>query len=219
MDYFPCSCPVCTSHEPSDVRACADDERETLLARHNLHVTYAELRRVKQAIREGTLLDLVDERARSHPTMLDGYRAMLEYVDQLEETDPVRKDSFFHTSAESARRPEVLRHHERRDRLPVDGEEILLSEGAKNRGFDATWRLKPPFGPFPRHLSKTYPLTAQVPDRLSREAYEAAADGIARLVDANPGTAFTVAHFDWPESALARLPELPLVDLTEEDAN
>ncbi len=219
MDYFPCSCPVCTSHEPSDVRERVDDERETLLARHNLHVTYAELRRVKQAIREGTLLDLVDERARSHPTMLDGYRAMLEYVDQLEETDPVRKDSFFHTSAESARRPEVLRHHERLDRLPVDGEEILLSEGAKNRGFDATWRLKPPFGPFPRHLSKTYPLTAQVPDRLSREAYEAAADGIARLVDANPGTAFTVAHFDWPESALARLPELPLVDLTEEDAN
>ncbi|RNJ27048.1 tRNA guanosine(15) transglycosylase TgtA [Halosegnis longus] len=219
MDYFPCSCPVCTSHEPSEIRACADDERETLLARHNLHVTYAELRRVKQAIREGTLLDLVDERARSHPTMLDGYRAMLEYVDQLEETDPVRKDSFFHTSAESARRPEVLRHHERLDRIPVEGDDVLLSEGAKNRGFDATWRLKPPFGPFPRQLSKTYPLTAQVPDRLSREAYEAAADGIARLVDANPGTTFTVAHFDWPESALARLPDLPLVDLSEEDAN
>ncbi|PSQ32100.1 tRNA guanosine(15) transglycosylase TgtA [Halobacteriales archaeon SW_6_65_46] len=216
MDYFPCSCPVCTSREPSDVRARPDDERETLLARHNLHVSYAELDRVKQAIREGTLLDLVDERARSHPTMVDGYRALLDHAGQLEATDPVRKDSFSHTSAESARRPEVLRHHERLDRIPIDGDEILLSEGGANGDFDATWRIKPPFGPFPRRLSKTYPLTAQVPDRLSRAAYETAADGIARLVEANPDTAFTVAHFDWPESALARLPALSLVNLTEE---
>ncbi|MFC7235619.1 tRNA guanosine(15) transglycosylase TgtA [Halosegnis marinus] len=217
LDYFPCSCPVCTEHTPAEVAERGDAEREELLARHNLHVTYEELRRVKQAIRRGDLLELVEERARSHPAMADGYRALLDHADQLNETDPVRKDSFFHTSAESARRPEVRRHHERLDRLDVPDGAVLLTEGENNSRFDASWRVKPPFGPFPRSLSNTYPLTAQVPDRLSREAYEAAADGIARLVEANSETAFTVAHFDWPGSALARLPALDTIDLTEEE--
>ena len=218
LDYLPCACPVCTDHTPAELRSCDDEPRERLLARHNLHVTYAELRRVKQAIRRGDLLELVDERARSHPAMVDGYRALLDDTDGLEPTDPARKDAFFHTSAESARRPEVLRHHERLDRLAVEGETVLLSEGENNRAFDATWRVKPPFGPFPRGLSKTYPLTAQVPDRLSREAYEAAADGVARLVDANPETAFTLGHFDWPVSALARVPDtVDRLDLSAED--
>jgi 7-cyano-7-deazaguanine tRNA-ribosyltransferase len=218
LDYFPCSCPVCTEHTPDELRAAADDRREYLLAKHNLHVTYEELRRVKQALRTGNLLELVDERARSHPAMLDGYRALLDHADQLEETDPTTKDAFFYTSTESARRPELLRHHERIDRLAVEGEDVLLTEGENNRRFDDTWRIVPPFGPFPRDLSKTYPLNAQVPERLSREAYETAADGVSRLVDCNPDVAFTVGHFSWPESALARLPDgVGTINLDEED--
>jgi hypothetical protein len=81
-----------------------DDTRQDLLARHNLHVTYGEIRTVRQAIRSGNLLELVDSRARGHPTMLDGYRTLLDHADQLERTDPVSKDAFFHTSTESARR-------------------------------------------------------------------------------------------------------------------
>ena len=220
LDYFPCSCPVCTAHTPTQVAACDDDERERLLARHNLHVTYGELRRVKQAIRRGNLLKLVDERARSHPAMTDGYRTLLEYADQLETTDPARKDAVFHTSAESARRPEVRRHHERLDRLAVDGDEVLLTEGADNSRFDASWRLKPPFGPFPRALSNSYPLTVQVPDRLSRDAYEAAADGVVRLAAANPDIEFTVGHFGWPASAVARLPDaVDTIDLETEETD
>ncbi|WP_255150820.1 tRNA guanosine(15) transglycosylase TgtA [Halorarius halobius] len=218
LDYLPCSCPVCADHTPTELRAEPDDRREYLLARHNLHVTYAELRRVKQALRRGTLLELVEQRARAHPAMVDGYRALLDEADHLERTDPTTKDAFFHVSAESARRPEVHRHHDRLDRLPVDGETVLLTEGENNRRFDATWRLKPPFGPFPRALSKTYPLNAEVPDRLERAAYEAAADGVARLAEANPGVAFTVGHFDWPPSALDHLPDgVDTIDLSEED--
>ena len=42
---------------------------------------------------------------------------------------------------------------------------------------------------------------------MDRAGYEAAAEGVARLVDANPDTQFTLAHDGWPETALARLPE------------
>jgi 7-cyano-7-deazaguanine tRNA-ribosyltransferase len=206
LAHFPCSCPVCIDHTPDEVQTMDDATRERLLARHNLHITFAELRRVKQAIRQGNLLELVDTRARGHPKMLDGYRALLDHAEQLERSDPVSKDAVFHVSSDCTRRPEVHRHHERLERLAVEGD-ILLSEGGTNDSYDETWRVVPPFGPFPRALSETYPLTVEIPDRPSREAYEMASEGICTLVKANPHASFTLAHWNWPESALIRLPD------------
>jgi len=207
LGYFPCHCPVCSEHTPDGLREMDEDSREELLARHNLHVTYGEIRTVRQAIRSGNLLELVDSRARGHPTMLDGYRTLLDHADQLERTDPVSKDAFFYTSAESARRPEVLRHQQRLDRFELAGEEILLTEGGSNARYDETWGVLPPFGPYPRELADTYPLTAEVPDRTDRPAYEAAADGVARLVELHPDVSFTLVHDDWPATAIERVPE------------
>ena len=207
LEYFPCACPVCVDHDPEELQAAAEGRREELLARHNLHVSYRELRTVRQAIREGNLLELVERRARAHPAMADGYRALLDGADQLEREDPAAKGTFFHLSPDSARRPEVRRHHDRLVRLPIAGERVLLSEGEANSRYDETWRLVPPFGPYPPALSETYPLTAQVPERLDRAAYEAAATGVRRLAEANPDVSFTVAHWEWPASALEVIPE------------
>ncbi|WP_049986629.1 tRNA guanosine(15) transglycosylase TgtA [Halobellus rufus] len=208
IEYFPCSCAVCSAHGPDELREFDDEERERLLAEHNLHVSFAEIRRIKQAIRSGNLLELVESRARSHPAMLDGYRALLDHADQLEREDPVSKGSFFYLSNESARRPEVRRHHERVGRIDADSR-VLLTQGGKPSGdaFDAVWRVVPPFGPFPRALSETYPLTAEVPERTDREACEAAAEGVARVAAANPDSSFVLAHDGWPDSALERVPE------------
>ncbi len=218
LDYFPCSCAVCTDRSPSELRALPDDERESELAAHNLHVTFAEIRRIKQAIRAGNLLELVEQRARSHPAMLDGYRTLLDHAAQLERSDPVSKGSFFYTSHESARRPEVLRHHRRLDRLSVPDSLLLtVDRSAPDAGYDDAWRVQPPFGPFPRALSKTYPLTAETPERTDRAALEAAADGVARLVETNPDAGVTLAHRDWPADVLARIPDgVALVDLADE---
>jgi len=208
LEAFPCACPVCAAHEPDELRRLEDDGRERLLARHNLHVTFAEMRRVREAIRRGELLELVDARARGHPRLVDGYRRLLDDADTLERTDPASKDAFFAVSAESARRPEVRRHHDRLARLDVpEGAEILLTEGENNSRYDDSWRVVAPFGPFPRALSDSYPLTAEVPARPSLAACEAAVDGVARLAAANPTASFTLAHEGWPEAALAELPE------------
>ncbi|WP_251341515.1 tRNA guanosine(15) transglycosylase TgtA [Haloplanus halophilus] len=207
LSYFPCECPVCTSRSPAALRDAPDDERERLLAEHNLHVSLGEIRRIKDAIREGNLLELVETRARAHPAMLDGYRALLDHAEQLERHDPAAKGVFFYCSTESARRPEVVRHHDRIARLDAP-ETLLLTEGNAPSGdrFDAAWRLLPPFGPVPRALSETYPFTAELPERVDPAAREAAARGVARLVDANPDTAVTVAHDGWSDSALDLLP-------------
>ncbi|ELZ10496.1 7-cyano-7-deazaguanine tRNA-ribosyltransferase [Natrinema thermotolerans DSM 11552] len=218
LDYFPCSCAVCTDHSPAELRALPDAERESELAAHNLHVTFAEIRRIKQAIRAGNLLELVEQRARSHPAMLDGYRTLLDHAAQLERSDPVSKGSFFYTSHESARRPEVVRHHRRLERLSVPDSLLLtVDRSAPDAGYDDVWRVQPPFGPFPRALSKTYPLTAETPERTDRAALEAAADGVARLVETSPETSVTLAHRDWPADVLERLPDgVALVDLADE---
>ena len=213
MTYFPCSCPMCAEHTPADLREGDDDRAERLLAEHNLHVTFEEIRRIKAAVREGNLMELVDRRARGHPAMLDGYRALLDHADQLEATDPVSKDAFFYTSHEAARRPEVGRHHDRLARLETPGDLLLTeSKPPSSHDHDAVWRVKPPFGPFPRALSETYPLTAEVPDRVDPAAQTAAAEGVRRLAEANPETAITLGHDGWAETALEGVPDRVAVD-------
>ena len=216
MEHFPCSCPVCAEHTPAEVRGLdggdetAGSDRPTterLLAEHNLHVAFEELRRVKAAIRSGNLLELVDRRARGHPAMLDGYRALLDHGDELERTDPGSKGTFFYTSHEAARRPEVRRHRDRLRRLSPPGD-LLVTESSppSNHDHDAVWRIKPPFGPYPPALAETYPLTAEVPERTDDAAAVAAAEGVAALAAANPETAVTLGHDGWCVRALDRLP-------------
>ncbi|KPN29532.1 tRNA-guanine(15) transglycosylase [Halolamina pelagica] len=208
LAYLPCPCPVCTEHDPDSLRELDERERENALAEHNLHVTFAEIRRVRQAIREGSLLELVEERARAHPASADGYKALLDHADQMEASDRVSKGTFFYTSPESARRPEVHRHHDRLQRLDTPGKVLLTEFGEPaEHDHDAVWRVEPPFGPFPPSLSETYPLHAETPDRMADVAYVAAADGVAALAAANPETTFTLGHDDWPAAALAALPE------------
>jgi 7-cyano-7-deazaguanine tRNA-ribosyltransferase len=209
LEYFPCACPACGEWTPAALRERPERERGEVLAEHNLHVSFAEIRRVKGAIREGNLLELVEARARGHPTLLDGYRALLEHPDTLEATDPVSKGTFFHLSTESARRPEVRRHHDRLARLEV-GDEVVVggpSGDDGDGGESERWLCRPPFGPLPPALKDAYPLTAEVPERLEPQAYEAAAEGVARLAETNPDTAVRLVHDGWPESALDVVPD------------
>jgi 7-cyano-7-deazaguanine tRNA-ribosyltransferase len=217
LETFPCECPVCTAHTPETVRDREGHARHDVLAEHNLHVSVGEMRRVRDAVRAGTLLELVETRARSHPAVLDGYRALLEHAGELADSDPARKDTFRYLSAESARRPEVHRHHERLDRVDVP-DRLLLTEGRHVEGYDTRWDLLPPFGPVPEALTRTYPLTAETPDRTDRAAREAAARGVARLAAANPQVAITVAHHGWRAATLDRLPDrVTTVDLDARD--
>lgn len=206
LAYLPCSCPVCSEHLPEELKNHPEQER--LLSEHNLHISFGEIRRIKQAIRSGNLLGLVESRARSHPAMLDGYRALLAHADQLERTDPASKSTFFYLSGESAHRPEVRRHHRRLERLSLP-DSILLVDGATDTSIDAeeVWSVRPPFGPVPPELSETYPVNAEIPDRLDTEAYEAAARGVVRLAETDPDCKVVFANTGWPNSALAVLPE------------
>jgi 7-cyano-7-deazaguanine tRNA-ribosyltransferase len=65
----------------------------------------------------------------------------------------------------------------------------------------------------PRELAESYPLGAELPDRRDRAMYEAAVEGIRRLVAANPDSEFTVFHRGWPAEVLGGIPEGVRVEL------
>ncbi|MDR3292148.1 MAG: tRNA guanosine(15) transglycosylase TgtA [Methanobrevibacter sp.] len=108
---MPCSCEVCNKYTPDDLRAMDKKERTKLIAEHNLYVSFAEIRVIRQAIMDGNLSELVEERSRVHPMLLDAYRKLGDYSNNLEVYEPrVKKSAFFYTGSESLKRPEVTRH-------------------------------------------------------------------------------------------------------------
>jgi len=113
LDYFPCECEVCSRYTPRELMEMNKSERATLLAIHNLHVINREIKRVKVAIREGRLWELIEERARTHPSIREALNALLKYIDWIEKLDPrVKGDvhGLFLYDISSYYRPELYRH-------------------------------------------------------------------------------------------------------------
>ena len=65
--------PCVVTWTPEEVRALNQDERTTLLARYNLEVTLAELSRCKQAVHEGTIWQLAEQRSHQHPALREAF--------------------------------------------------------------------------------------------------------------------------------------------------
>ncbi len=108
---MPCSCRVCTEYTVDQLRDMDQKERSKLIAEHNLHISFAEIRRIRQAIIDGDLMKLVELRCRAHPYLLDGLRRLKEYQDDMQKLNPSsKKTAFFYTGFESLARPEVKRH-------------------------------------------------------------------------------------------------------------
>ncbi|MCE5215282.1 MAG: tRNA guanosine(15) transglycosylase TgtA [Methanobacterium sp.] len=124
---MPCSCPICNEYDPEDLRKMKKVERTKLIAQHNLHISFAEIRQIKQSLAEGSLWELVERRCRSHPYLLDALRHLKRYTPNLERYDPPHKKSaFFYSGPESLKRPEVHRHLERLNRLTLKKRLLLL---------------------------------------------------------------------------------------------
>lgn len=132
LQEMPCSCEVCTKYAPDDLRAMDKKERRDLIAIHNLHVSFAELRLVRQAIYEGSLMELVEERCRVHPQLLNAYRQLANYMDDMEKYDPrSKKSAFFFTGSESLYRSEVKRHMNKLREMPKKRDLVILPPSRK----------------------------------------------------------------------------------------
>ncbi len=208
LSYLPCSCPVCVEHTAEELKKA--DNCGELLARHNLYVTFQEMRTVKQAIREGDLLELVEQRCRNHPRLLEALKRMYSHSDWIEAHDPASKDTFFYCGPESALRPEVVRFAKRLERFTIEGKTLIRPPGRSqlDKEYDNVIFFKPPFGSYPSELAEVYPFNAETIDTPDHEALTTALTNTITLIEISPQAGFTFLDNGYDHPLMERLSEL-----------
>ena len=111
MTYLPCSCAVCSRTNPQELMKLHKPQRQQLLAEHNLHVTFSQVRQIKEAILNGRLWELLEQGARAHPALMRAFRSLERHRDELDKGTPRSKNrGLFFADVTSLSRPEVARH-------------------------------------------------------------------------------------------------------------
>ncbi len=190
LSYLPCCCPICLEHTAEEIKKAPN--KVELLARHNLYVTFQEINLIKQSIREGNLLELVDMRCRSHPSMMDALKHFYSHAEWIETLDPASKSTFFYTGPESGLRPEIDRYLQRMERLEIKGKALITAFPIKKSDeYDQYLRFKAPFGAYPVELSEVYPFNAEVPKTVDYGPMDKALNNTIELILGNPDAQFT----------------------------
>jgi 7-cyano-7-deazaguanine tRNA-ribosyltransferase len=92
MAYLPCSCPACNSTSRTELAQMERDERVRRLSLHNLYLLRQEVLKCKEAISEGRLWDLVEERAYAHPRVKLAFEALTKHSKWLAVPTPRLKE-------------------------------------------------------------------------------------------------------------------------------
>jgi len=169
---FPCSCKVCTIHTPESLLSLNEEKRIKLLAEHNLHISFEELRRVRNAIYNGELWELIQIRARSHPKLLEALKAFKKPF--LERLDPVTKrKALFYSGKESLFRTELESFRIRlyRNYVPEKTTRLVIlpySERPFSKFYNV-WNTESthfavatPFATVPLELENIYPVSQHI---------------------------------------------------------
>lgn len=169
MKYLPCSCPVCSKTSVKGLLELDHAERTRLLATHNLFILKEELEACKEAISEGRLWDLVEERSMAHPRLREAFVELARFSEDLSAgTPPLKERGLFVRSATDLSRPElssaaarlvrVMRRSSNRATLSVGGGS---EQGKPNKNASGRDRYlnHPILGPFPAELEFLYPFS------------------------------------------------------------
>ena len=216
MVEFSCLCSACNNRTPEEVMRSDPRERELLLMRHNLWACFSELRRIREAIRRGRLWELLESRARVHPSLMDCFNQIRSHANLLESFTPsVKPHGIFHLGASSEDRPEALGYRTRLSRAAEERDRIvLLLPGRWRRPFHEDTRFQvisntfddrpsvsicfysPSWGPVPIELDETFPIAqTEGRDLGDPELYESKAEEVARfIISLRPKKVILVAH-------------------------
>jgi len=130
LEEFPCHCPICTKYSPTEMKKFDDALRIELLAKHNLYLSFSELRTIRQAIKEGNLWELVEQRIRIHPNLVKAATTIKQDRVFFELHEKIyKKHGRLFASAESISRPVLLRYEQRiinNYRVPKDTKYLII---------------------------------------------------------------------------------------------
>ena len=178
---LPCSCPVCSKYNISELKTLEKKERILEIAKHNLYISYAEIKRIRNAIYQGSLWELVERRASSNPFLLEALKflKLKENKIWLEKFEPVsKKKALFYTGNHTIHRPIVYRVHKRllERYKPSSKDIIVFPEGEKpyssfyskeikkilDKNKTLTIIVDSSLGPVPIELDGMYPFAQSV---------------------------------------------------------
>jgi 7-cyano-7-deazaguanine tRNA-ribosyltransferase len=162
MKYLPCSCPVCTRTSVKDLLELEHNERTKQLSTHNLYVLREELEACKEAISEGRLWDLVEERSMAHPRLREAFGELAKYSDELSAGTPALKEKgLFLRSEEDLGRPELRLAASRLsgDMKKTSARAYVQPRGAPRKGEGDFYGVHDFLGPYPAELEFQYPLS------------------------------------------------------------
>jgi len=192
LDELPCCCPICTKFTAPELKKLKEGEKIQELAKHNLYVSFAELKKIRSAIAEGNLWELVERRASSNPYLFESMRELRKIDNKrwLEQSESISKNkALFYTGNHTIHRPIIYRYHkrliERYERffdisiVFPDGNKPYSNYYSEQIGKinrkrnDVEILINSHFGPVPTELDEMYPFSQSVfPKTLDKETEE-----------------------------------------------
>ncbi|MEM3407013.1 MAG: tRNA guanosine(15) transglycosylase TgtA [Nitrososphaerota archaeon] len=111
LEFLPCNCPICSKYTIKEIKEMEKNDKIKIIAKHNLYTILKEINIIKQAIKENSLWELCQIRARNHPKLIETLFFLLkDNYDFFEKIEPIRKRKpIFYIGEESIYRPEIIR--------------------------------------------------------------------------------------------------------------
>lgn len=179
----PCCCKICNEYSISELKEMEQNERTRKIAEHNLYVSFSEIRKIKQAIYEGRLWELVEQRCRAHPNLLPVLSVLKKHKKYFEIFEQIsKKSAFLYVGKESLNRPLIYRYKKRiRERYKMPTNEITItfneSEKPYSRHYNETiekitnvmdshFVVNSVFGAVPIELDEIYPIAQSIVPKL-----------------------------------------------------
>lgn len=166
---LPCRCGVCAKYTAKELHDAEASLREKLLAEHNLSVIAEEISRIRLAIYQGTLWDLLQARMHSHPQIFEAFRWFLKRAKSIARYTPITSPTASGLFVFSPTRPEILLFKRRLKRfveelkpekIVVLSSQSQLAKAKKYLGDNKTLVvvLHSSLGAVPVELLDTYPV-------------------------------------------------------------
>jgi len=189
---LPCSCPVCSKYTVNELKKIDEKQRTLEIAKHNLYVSFEEIKKIRNAISNGSLWELVERRANSNPYLLESLRLLRTQDTKkfLEQFEPVsKKKALFYTGCNTIHRPIIYRTHKRllERYKPAFKTTVVFPEGGKpyskfyfkeihdifKKNNSVSILIDSYLGPVPVELDEMYPFAQSVfPEFIDEETEE-----------------------------------------------
>ncbi|MHA2363715.1 MAG: tRNA guanosine(15) transglycosylase TgtA [Candidatus Hodarchaeales archaeon] len=165
LNFFPCACKYCVSTTPNEIKTWEKKEQIEFLALHNLAVSFAELRTIKQVLKEGRLWNLVLQRASAHPKLALAVQHLtskgpIEYIERFSSISYPKARFYGHPWAFSD--PYLVRYKQRLlDRYTILRDDLVLipfGKKVKNSNNLQKIYVNPLFGLIPEEWVGLYPI-------------------------------------------------------------